>query len=79
MGGQSKWQLDRHIPIAFIITVLLQTGAIVWFIAKMDSRIQMIEDVTIPQTQVNARKLDDIKESVIRLQTHMEILKEKVK
>ena len=79
MGGQSKWQLDRHIPIAFIITILLQTGAIVWFIAKMDSRIQMIEDVTIPQTQVNARKLDDIKESVIRLQTHMEILKEKVK
>jgi len=34
-----SWKIDRHIPLALIITVLLQGGVIVWWGSGMDSRL----------------------------------------
>jgi hypothetical protein len=33
------WQLDRRFPVAFILTLIVQTGAAIWFISNMNSRV----------------------------------------
>lgn len=39
----NNWQLDRHIPISVIITLLFQTGMLVWWNSKLDSRVAAVE------------------------------------
>jgi hypothetical protein len=39
-----SWQLDKHVPIAVIVTVLIQTAYIVWWGSKVDSRVAAIEE-----------------------------------
>ncbi len=34
-----SWKIDRHIPLALIVTVLLQGAVIVWWGSGMDSRL----------------------------------------
>jgi len=46
--GDGRWQVDKHVPIALIITLALQTGGVIWWASslstKMDSMAgQMIE------------------------------------
>lgn len=38
-----KWQLDRHIPVAFIVGLLLQAAGAVWWGSKMESKQQDLE------------------------------------
>lgn len=40
---KNSWQIDRHIPIAVIVAILVQSGAIVWWAGKLDSRVQALE------------------------------------
>jgi len=37
------WHLDRKIPIAIIITIMAQTGAIVWWAASAEARLNTLE------------------------------------
>ena len=39
-----QWHLDKKVPLAMIIAIAIQTAGAVWFMAKMDSRIQSLED-----------------------------------
>lgn len=34
------WTIDRRIPIAVILTMMLQFGAAVWWLANLDSRVR---------------------------------------
>lgn len=43
MPDANRWKIDRHIPIALILTVLLQTVGAVWWTAKLESRIEVLE------------------------------------
>jgi hypothetical protein len=38
-----KWQWDKRIPLALIITLLLQIGALIWGASKFDSRLAHVE------------------------------------
>lgn len=40
---QNDWHLDKKVPLSLIFTILLQTIAVVWFGAKMDSRVETLE------------------------------------
>ncbi|MHC5541433.1 hypothetical protein ACYOEI_24705 [Singulisphaera rosea] len=43
----NAWVIDRRVPLATIaavfITILLQTGAIIWWAAKIESRVASLE------------------------------------
>lgn len=49
------WHISRSVPIVFILAVIMQTSAIIWGAAKLDTRVQSIEDwiKNNSQTQVN--------------------------
>ena len=42
--SESYWHLDRRIPVALIVTIVLQTMAIVWWAASMNERLSSLED-----------------------------------
>lgn len=40
---EREWHLDKKVPIAMILTIALQTGAFVWFAARLDHRVEALE------------------------------------
>lgn len=40
-GGQ--WHLDKRIPIAIIVAILVNSGLGVWYASKLDSRVTAVE------------------------------------
>lgn len=40
---EGSWHLDRKVPIAMILTIVMQTGAFVWFAARLDQRVEVLE------------------------------------
>ncbi len=37
------WHLDKRVPVALIITILLQTVAAVWWAASLSARVDVLE------------------------------------
>jgi hypothetical protein len=54
MPDEGTWKLDRHIPIAVIFAMLVQTGGAVWWAAGISSRVDTA-------TEINLRQDADIK------------------
>lgn len=48
MPNNSRWSLDKHIPVALIITLLIsfvvQTFLLGWYISSQDSRVTVAEE-----------------------------------
>ena len=40
---RQRWQIDRHVPIALIVTILVQGAGIVWWAASISDRVAHIE------------------------------------
>ena len=38
------WHLDKRVPIALILTLLLQMGTAIWWASRMDTRVSIVED-----------------------------------
>lgn len=47
-----EWHLDKRVPIALILTLVLQTGGLVWWASSLSERVNALErtrDATAPQ------------------------------
>lgn len=42
-GDKEPWHLDKKVPIALIIAIMVQTGGALWWTSKLDSRIETVE------------------------------------
>ncbi len=49
MPDESRWKLDRHIPIAFLIGLLLQTGGIVWWASALSEQVDQATAINATQ------------------------------
>ena len=70
-----NWHLSKSVPISFILAIIGQTGALVWFVASMsngidnnakeivrhDTRIKSLEAVEQDQAVTMARIDENIK------------------
>lgn len=68
---------NQKIPITVIITILIQTVAIIWWLSKLDSRVQLhdklieyglMEKVLVLEERVKnlSEELDDFKASNLK-------------
>lgn len=46
-GGE--WHLDKRVPIALILTIIMQTMAAIWWAATMQSRIESLDKMIVSQ------------------------------
>lgn len=42
--SQTGWQIDRKVPLALVITLLFQTGSVVWWVAATNTRLNGLEE-----------------------------------
>lgn len=68
MKEKQGWQLDRRVPLAVVMTVLLQmAGALIWS-AQLDARVSNLEQETLSTSGLNEKfarleeRLDGLKE-----------------
>lgn len=58
------WHLDRRVPLALIVTILLQTGGIVWWAAGISARVDQLEKQHV--------SLSPSTERIVRVETKLE-------
>lgn len=49
------WRLDKHIPLALIATIIVQTAAIVWWASGIDIRVDHLEQKQMEQNVIPER------------------------
>ena len=54
--NREPWHLDKRVPLALILTILLQTGAAVWFLASLQSRMDVLERDLGREHDLNTRQ-----------------------
>lgn len=73
--GDAQWHLDRKVPIALIVAILLQTGGIVWWGAAASERLNALErraDAVAPQAERLARvetKLESVQDGILEIKS----------
>ena len=38
--ADNQWHLSKSVPVTFILAIVMQTVALVWFVASLDSEIE---------------------------------------
>ena len=71
-GG--TWHLDKRVPLAMIVTIMVQTGTIIWWAAGISARLDQVERIqqsTAPQgdrlTRVETR-LEAVQQGIERIE-----------
>lgn len=70
MESDARWHLDKRVPIALLLAILIQTGGGFWWAATTSERINNLEkraDATAPNT-----------DRLTRLEVNVEVLKDGV-
>ena len=76
---EKTWVVDRHIPVATIFALALQTAAIVWWAAGMAQRVQELEAKVSGMTGYSDRltrmetRLDGLKEGVAEIKGMLQV------
>lgn len=72
-SSESRWHLDKRVPIALIVTIAIQTGSIIWWAASVTARLERLEEkaaIVAPQdsrlTKVEVQ-LEVVKEGIIEI------------
>ena len=72
------WQIDRHIPIAVILTLMFQTAGVVWWAATLEQRLNRVaqwqekNDATRDRLTTIESQMDGIKESLERIEKKLD-------
>lgn len=71
----TKWHLDRRVPISIILTILIQTAGVFWWAASANERLNSLEQkilMVAPQgdrlTRVEVN-IETIKDSLSDIKT----------
>lgn len=70
MDADKRWHLDKRIPVAFLVAILIQTGTAFWWAATISERINNLEkraEMVAPQG-----------DRLTRVEVNLETLKEGV-
>lgn len=57
IGNKERWHVGKEIPLAVVMTMLVQAVAIVWFAAKMDNQID-VNAASITRNDAKIEKAD---------------------
>lgn len=69
-----RWHLDKRVPLALIVTIIIQTAGLVWWASSLSERVNSLErtrDATAPQADRLTRvevKVESIQQGVERIE-----------
>jgi len=54
MSDQDSWHLSKSVPVSFIVAIIFQTAALVWYVSTLDSAIkQNQKDILRNETRLD--------------------------
>lgn len=56
MNNDANWHLDKRVPVAIIVALIMQTSGMVWWAAQASERLNSVER-TIAQAAPQADRL----------------------
>lgn len=62
-SAASHWSLDKRIPVALLLALLVQLGAGIWFVSAINVRVSNLESIVAAQV--------DTRDKVIRLEVQI--------
>lgn len=79
MPREENWKIDKHIPVAVIITIILQTFGVIWWAARIDSRVAAIEQLNLEErTQVIEKDIPVIREKINNIEKSTDRIEKKI-
>lgn len=72
---ESNWHLDKKVPIALIVTIMVQTAGGIWWAATVNARVNTLEAAvvqTAPQADRLTRvevKIENVERGVNRIES----------
>ena len=74
------WHLDRRVPIALIITIVMQTVGIVWWAASLSERVTVLEQQFNGMTTHQARivRLEEKQNAVYQRLDRIEAIQRRI-
>jgi hypothetical protein len=79
LAERESWHLDKRVPISLIATLVVQTGAIVWWASRLDIRVTQLEAINIEQKVLDSStstKLTGVSDALTRLDVTTEFILE---
>lgn len=79
----TQWKIDKHIPVAVIMAILVQTFAVIWWAAQLETRVKILEIDIAQNTQLIERvsrveeKVSALKDSSRRIEIKLDELRRK--
>lgn len=67
---QSKWHLDKSVPLALMFTLTAYAGVSLWWAAKLDFRVinnTARIDIIEKSMESNLKNIQDTKDALIRI------------
>lgn len=62
MSTDSQWHLSKSVPITFILAIIMQTIALIWFVATLRNDVD-INKTEIVRLETRTESLEDIVQS----------------
>jgi hypothetical protein len=67
------WTVDKRVPLALIVTIVIQTGGLVWWASSLSERVNSLErraEQTAPQADRLTRvevKIESVQEGITEI------------
>jgi hypothetical protein len=67
------WSVDKRVPLALIVTIIAQTGGLVWWASSLSERVNVLEkraEQTAPQAERLTRvevRLESVQEGITEI------------
>lgn len=71
--NSESWHLDRRVPLALIVTIVVQTGGLVWWASSLSERVNTLERQAVTSAPQGDRltrvevKIEAIQEGVTEI------------
>lgn len=78
MVQDRHWHLDRKVPLALIVTIAIQTGAVIWWGSSLNERVNQLEARAVsaaPQAERITRiegKIENVEQGIQRIERALE-------
>ena len=81
---KEHWRLDKRIPIALLITIVLQVGAVLIWATQLDARVNQLEQYTMADSGLNEKfarleeRLDSVKQNLVGVRQQLDNITDKL-
>lgn len=68
MTVREPWHLDKKVPIALILAIVMQTAGAIWWAASLEARLARTEEMLLQQKDdpVRLARLEGFRDELLR-------------